>query len=89
MSKENCVKATTFYSREEVKKHNKDGDIWLIIDCVVYDVSKWIQKHPGNCILSTLDTPIFSHTFELKILSRIIFFIARIYVEKISHLEKS
>eukprot|EP00795_Rhopilema_esculentum_P002711 gene2711-923_t len=48
MSKENDVKATTFYSREEVKKHNKDGDIWLIIDCVVYDVSKWIHKHPGG-----------------------------------------
>ena len=40
----------TFYSREEVEKHNKDGDLWLIIDCLVYDVSSWIQKHPGKCI---------------------------------------
>lgn len=38
----------TFYSREEVEKHNKDGDLWLIIDCLVYDVSSWIQKHPGG-----------------------------------------
>ena len=40
----------TFYSREEVEKHNKDGDLWLIIDCLVYDVSSWIKKHPGKCI---------------------------------------
>lgn len=36
-----------FFSRDEVENHNKGGDIWLIIDCVVYDVSNWIHKHPG------------------------------------------
>ena len=40
-------KSTTFYTREEVAKHNKDDDIWLIINSMVYDVSKWIHKHPG------------------------------------------
>lgn len=42
------VSKDTFYTREEVENHNKDGDLWLIIDCVVYDVSNWIEKHPGT-----------------------------------------
>ena len=41
-------KHSVFYSREEVAKHNKDGDLWLVIRGGVYDVSKWILKHPGG-----------------------------------------
>ncbi len=41
-------KSSAVFTREEVEKHNEDGDIWLIIDGIVYDVSKWIYKHPGG-----------------------------------------
>ena len=35
------------YTKEEVLKHNKNGDAWLIIDDKVYDVSDWTD-HPGG-----------------------------------------
>ena len=36
------------YSREEVLKHNKTGDCWVIINNEVYDVSEFIKRHPGG-----------------------------------------
>jgi len=33
---------------KEVKKHNKKTDAWLVIKNKVYDVTKWIPKHPGG-----------------------------------------
>jgi L-lactate dehydrogenase (cytochrome) len=35
-------------SQEEVAKHSKDGDCWLVIDGVVYDVSNYLVSHPGG-----------------------------------------
>ncbi len=31
----------------EVSKHNKENDAWLVINNNVYDVTKWIPRHPG------------------------------------------
>jgi len=36
------------FSVDEVKKHNKDGDCWVIIRDNVYDVSKFMVDHPGG-----------------------------------------
>ena len=33
---------------DEVKLHKDDGDCWLIIRGKVYDVSKYMEKHPGG-----------------------------------------
>lgn len=35
-------------TRDEVAKHNKQGDLWIVIDAVVYNVSKFAELHPGG-----------------------------------------
>jgi cytochrome b involved in lipid metabolism len=35
-------------SREEVSRHNKEGDYWIIINGIVVNVSKFIMYHPGG-----------------------------------------
>ncbi|WCJ22681.1 Delta(8)-fatty-acid desaturase [Euphorbia peplus] len=37
-----------YVTSEEVKKHNKPGDIWISIQGKVYDVSDWAKSHPGG-----------------------------------------
>lgn len=29
-------------------QHNKEGDLWVIIDSIVYDLSKFGALHPGG-----------------------------------------
>ncbi|KAI9457128.1 peroxisomal acyl-CoA-dehydrogenase [Russula earlei] len=36
------------YTREEVQQHNKKGDLWVIIDAKVYDLSRFADLHPGG-----------------------------------------
>jgi cytochrome b involved in lipid metabolism len=36
------------FSPEEVAKHNKEDDLWVIIDAKVYDLSKFAPLHPGG-----------------------------------------
>ncbi|KIM20508.1 hypothetical protein M408DRAFT_135293 [Serendipita vermifera MAFF 305830] len=33
---------------EEVEKHSSEGDLWVIIDTLVYDLSKFYKMHPGG-----------------------------------------
>ena len=40
--------STKALTRAEVKLHSKPGDAWVIIDKVVYDVSKFAELHPGG-----------------------------------------
>ncbi|KAJ8521124.1 hypothetical protein ONZ45_g2176 [Pleurotus djamor] len=39
---------TTQYTKDEVAKHNKPGDLWIIVDSKVYDLSRFGPMHPGG-----------------------------------------
>ncbi|OQV22110.1 putative Cytochrome b5 [Hypsibius exemplaris] len=36
------------YSTEQVASHNNKDDCWLIINGKVYDVTKFLEEHPGG-----------------------------------------
>ncbi|VEU23237.1 DEKNAAC104350 [Brettanomyces naardenensis] len=36
------------YQAAEVLKHNKKDDLWMIINNKVYDVTKFVDEHPGG-----------------------------------------
>ncbi|KAL1565903.1 cytochrome b5-like [Salvia divinorum] len=36
------------FSFGEVSKHNRNGDCWVIIHGKVYDVSRFLDEHPGG-----------------------------------------
>ncbi|KAE8149686.1 FAD binding domain-containing protein [Aspergillus avenaceus] len=38
----------TEYSMEEVSKHNKKEDLWIVVKGVVLDVTNWLEEHPGG-----------------------------------------
>ncbi|MCW9030658.1 MAG: fatty acid desaturase, partial [Gammaproteobacteria bacterium] len=42
------------FSWDEIKKHNNQNDCWLVIDQLVFDVTQWVQKHPGGNVLTIL-----------------------------------
>lgn len=35
-------------SKDEVLKHNKETDCWVIIDGEIFDVTKFLEHHPGG-----------------------------------------
>ncbi|TFK56206.1 acyl-CoA dehydrogenase NM domain-like protein [Heliocybe sulcata] len=41
-------KALKTFTLEDVAKHNKEGDLWIVIDSKVYDVSRFANLHPGG-----------------------------------------
>lgn len=45
------------FTRDEVAKHNKEDDLWIIVDSKVYDLSKFAPMHPGG-LLVLLDADI-------------------------------
>jgi len=36
------------FSREEVKKHNSEQSCWIILDEKIYDVTPFLDDHPGG-----------------------------------------
>ena len=38
----------TKYSRADVAKHSKPSDCWTVINGKVYNLTKWIDRHPGG-----------------------------------------
>ncbi|KAG8707541.1 hypothetical protein FRC08_000437, partial [Ceratobasidium sp. 394] len=43
-----ATKEMKSFTREEVAKHNKEGDLWVIIDSKVFDLSRFAAMHPGG-----------------------------------------
>mmetsp|Transcript_3415 Transcript_3415/g.5030 ORF Transcript_3415/g.5030 Transcript_3415/m.5030 type:complete len:461 (-) Transcript_3415:547-1929(-) len=39
------------YTYEEVNKHNKEDDIWIVIQDNIYDVTEWVPRHPGGTLI--------------------------------------
>ncbi|KAA0723788.1 Cytochrome b5 [Triplophysa tibetana] len=37
-----------YYTRQEIQEHNVSGDAWLIIHEKVYDVTTFMEEHPGG-----------------------------------------
>nr|QFG75030.1 MAG: flavin containing amine oxidoreductase [Megaviridae environmental sample] len=44
-------KSQKYYTMDEIKKHNKRTDAWILLNKKVYNVTSWIDKHPGGDII--------------------------------------
>ncbi|CAO2596653.1 Fatty acid desaturase 2-like protein FADS2B [Lemmus lemmus] len=45
---ERLRKCLNLYTWQEIQRHNKETDQWLVIDRKVYNVTDWAGKHPGG-----------------------------------------
>lgn len=36
------------YTIEEVKLHNREGDLWVVVKNEVYDLTSFANEHPGG-----------------------------------------
>ncbi|ETW83018.1 hypothetical protein HETIRDRAFT_474137 [Heterobasidion irregulare TC 32-1] len=43
-----AAKSLNEFDRDDVAKHNKPGDLWVIVDAKVYDLSRFAAMHPGG-----------------------------------------
>ena len=41
------------YTMKEVALHNKAEDLWLVVEDLVYDVTKYVKYHPGGGVIAT------------------------------------
>uniref|UniRef100_A0A2K5IKT1 Cytochrome b5 n=2 Tax=Colobinae TaxID=9569 RepID=A0A2K5IKT1_COLAP len=45
---EQSDEAVKYYTLEEIQKHNHSKSTWLILHHKVYDVTKFLEEHPGG-----------------------------------------
>ncbi|KAJ5880402.1 uncharacterized protein N7473_011455 [Penicillium subrubescens] len=36
------------YTLEEVQEHNKTDDVWIVLHNKVYDITRYLEDHPGG-----------------------------------------
>ena len=47
-SKQDQEQKITFFTLEEVSKHNTADSLWVVFDGSVYDATEFHKKHPGG-----------------------------------------
>ena len=47
-SAQNTSQNVTTYTMTEIVKHSSESNCWLLINNIVYDVTKFISDHPGG-----------------------------------------
>ena len=59
---EEVAKPGKIFELEEVKKHTREDDCWLVVDGSVYDVTEFLDEHPGgfDIIISNTGALIYS-----------------------------
>ncbi|XP_044776810.1 cytochrome b5 isoform X2 [Neomonachus schauinslandi] len=45
---EQSEQAVQYYTLEEIQKHNHSKSTWLILHHKVYDLTKFLEEHPGG-----------------------------------------
>lgn len=54
---------------KDVGLHSRRDDLWLVIDDKVYDLTQWVDKHPGMCLLQRCTDVIISINSNSRMLS--------------------
>jgi len=57
-------RAKPIYTREEVSRHNTQEDCWIIIHGKVYNITSWVEQHPGGAIILANAGGDSTHMFE-------------------------
>ncbi|KAG2365671.1 acyl-CoA dehydrogenase/oxidase [Suillus spraguei] len=65
------------FTLDDIAQHNKEGDLWIIIDSKVYDLSRFADLHPGGAGVLYADsvagkdaTQVFFGLHRLEVLQR-------------------
>lgn len=48
ISTTNTISTDILLNQSEISKHNQSQDCWIIIENKVYDVTKFLSRHPGG-----------------------------------------
>jgi nitrate reductase (NAD(P)H) len=47
-AKQNAATPQKQFTREEIEKHDKEADCWIVVDNKVYDATSVLAWHPGG-----------------------------------------